>query len=1084
MAEGSKEARPGAARHGSPDAAGRPVLRAVRDTPTCADELTVPWAELHTHSGFSFLQGACDPAELVEEAARLGVGVLGLTDRDGLYGARRLEGAARRAGVRTVFGAELSLQAHELGRVVVLARSTEGFRRLSAALSAAQLAGAKGAPVYDLAALSAAARHDGWAVLTGCPRTGPADPGGPGGEAVAEYDDPADVDAVVRRIRRLADVFGRQHVHAELIDHRLPEDSPRNHTLFAAARRTGVRTVASGAVHYAAPRQARLSQALAALRRREDLERAAGHLHPAPTAHLRSGAEMAAWLERFPGVREATLALGEECALDLSALRPRLPGFPVPDGHAEDSWLRRLVQAAGVERYGPPPGDNPSAREAWRQLEHELGIIGQLGMAGYFLIVHDIVEFARRAGIWCQGRGSAASSLVCHVLGVTAVDPLRHGLLFERFLSVERSEAPDIDIDFEHRRREEVISYVYERYGREHAAQVANVITYRPRLAVRDAARALGYPPERVDELSSRVHHHRPASAGRELPPDVAELAGQLEGLPRHLGIHSAGMVLTRQPVGEFVPVEWATAEGRSVLQGDKDDVEAAGLVKIDLLGLGMLSALHDACDLAARHQGVRHDLGSIPPDDPAVYEMIARADTVGVFQVESRAQMSTLPRLAPEKFEDLVVAVSLIRPGPIQGGSVHPYMRRRAGREKVDYPHPLAERALRRSLGVPLWQEQMMELAVDCAGFTPGEADELRKALSSKRSVERVGELRGRLMRGMARNGIGRRTAERIYHMVEGFSGYGFPQSHAQSMAHLVYASAWLRLHHPAAFTAALLRNQPMGFYSPLSLIADARRRGVEVRGVDVLRSDVRDTLESREAAGEPAIRLGLWHVKGLGEAAAARIVDGRPYTDLADLARRVRLPAAVMETLATAGAFAGLGVGRREALWAAGPLSRADEDTLPGTTPVPEAPALPPMNVVEETFGDLWATGSTTGRHPVEHLRGLLREHAAVPVAEVFTLPDRATAVVGGLVTHRQRPPTAGGVVFLTLEDESGMANIVIRPEVWERYARAVLDHPAVLVHGRVERADGATSVLALRVTALPSLVPAPQPRRGRGG
>ncbi|MBB1243624.1 error-prone DNA polymerase [Streptomyces durbertensis] len=1073
MAEGSEGPRPGA----PAGVERRPVLRAVRGTPEHADELAVPWAELHTHSGFSFLQGACDPAELVEEAARLGVGVLGLTDRDGLYGARRLERAARRVGIRTAFGAELSLESNGLGRVVVLARSTEGFRRLSAELSAAQLAGAKGAPRYDLEALASAARHDGWAVLTGCPQPGPAEAAEAGG------DDPADVDAVVRRIWRLADVFGRQHVHAELIDHRLPEDSARNHTLFAAARRTGVRVVASGAVHYAAPRQARLSQALAALRRREDLERAAGYLHPAPTAHLRSGAEMAAWLERFPGVREATLALGEECALDLSGLRPRLPGFPVPDGHTEDSWLRRLVHTTAVGRYGPPPGDNSPAREAWRQLEHELGIIGQLGMAGYFLIVHDIVEFARRADIWCQGRGSAASSLVCHVLGVTAVDPLRHGLLFERFLSVERSEAPDIDIDFEHRRREEVISYVYERYGREHAAQVANVITYRPRLAVRDAARALGYPPERVDELSRRVHHHRPSGAGRELPPDVAELAGQLEGLPRHLGIHSAGMVLTRQPVGEFMPVEWATAEGRSVLQGDKDDVEAAGLVKIDLLGLGMLSALHDACDLVATHQGVRHDLGSIPPDDPEVYRMIARADTVGVFQVESRAQMSTLPRLAPETFEDLVVAVSLIRPGPIQGGSVHPYMRRRAGREEVDYPHPLAERALRRSLGVPLWQEQMMELAVDCAGFTPGEADELRKALSSKRSVERVGELRGRLMRGMARNGIGRETAERIYHMVEGFSGYGFPQSHAQSMAHLVYASAWLRLHHPAAFTAALLRNQPMGFYSPLSLIGDARRRGIEVRGVDVLRSDVRDTLEPREA-GEPAIRLGLWHVKGLGEAAAARVVAGRPYADLADLARRVRLPAAVMETLATAGAFTGLGVGRREALWAAGPLSQAGEDTLPGTTPVPEAPALPPMNVVEETFGDLWATGSTTGRHPVEHLRGLLRGHAAVPVAEVFALADRATVVVGGLVTHRQRPPTAGGVVFLTLEDESGMANIVIRPDVWERYARAVLDHPAVLVHGRVERADGATSVLALRVTALPSLVPAPPPRRGRGG
>ena len=1064
------------------------------ESPRLNSQVPDDWAELHAHSSFSFLQGASDPAELVAEAARLGVGTLALTDRDGLYGARRLEEAARPAGIRTVFGAELSLQAQGLGSVVVLARTLTGFRRLSAALTEAQLAGAKGAPVYDLSRLASAAAEGHWAVLTGCP-TPSLDASG---DPAPTHAGPPDVDAIVRRLWELSEVFGRAHLHAELVDHRLPEDTLRNHALFTAARRTGVPTVASGAVHYAAPRQARLAQALTALRRREDLANAAGYLHPAPTAHLRSGAEMATWLARFPGVRETTLALGSECAFELSPLRPELPGFPVPMGQTENSWLRQLVHTAATERYGPSPGGSvgSTARAAWRQIEHELGIINGLGMAGYFLIVHDIVAFARRSDIWCQGRGSAASSMVCFVLGITGVDPLRHGLLFERFLSAERSEPPDIDIDFEHRRREEVISYVYERYSRDHAAQVANIITYRPRLAVRDAARALGYAAGRIDEMSRQVHHHQPPGAETEIPGDVKELAAGLDRLPRHLGIHSAGMVLTRQPIGEFMPVEWATAEGRSVLQGDKDDVEAAGLVKIDLLALGMLSALHDACDLISQHHGVSYDLSTIPQDDPEVYAMIARADTVGVFQVESRAQMSTLPRLRPRTFADLVVAVSLIRPGPIQGGSVHPYMRRRAGRERVSYPHPLAKRALERSLGVPLWQEQMMELAMDCAGFSPEEADRLRKALSSKRSAERIAELRGKLLQGMARHGIPARTAEQIYRVIAGFSDYGFPQSHAQSMAHLVYASGWIKRYHPAAFTAALLRNQPMGFYTPLSLIGDARRHGVPVRAVDVELSGVRDGLEparntkpdqpSPEPAGStahdgsaepaepehPAVRLGLLHLRGLGEDAAQTIVDHRPYRDLADFARRTGLPARTLETLATAGAFDSLGTDRREAVWAAGPLSRTDERTLPGTTPVPAAPGLPPMSVIEETFSDLWATGSSAEYHPIEHLRDQLRSYGAYSTAEVFGLRDRTEVVVGGLVTHRQRPPTAKGVVFLTLEDETGMTNIIVLPPVWNRDAKAALDHAAVLVHGRIEHADGATNILASRLTPLPTL------------
>jgi error-prone DNA polymerase len=1051
------------------------------------------WAELHVHSAFSFLRGAADPAELVAEAARLGVGVLALTDRDGLYGARRLADAARPAGIGTVFGAELTLDEAELGTPVVLARDLEGFRRLSAAISAAQLAGAKGAPRYDLHALAAAARGGHWAVLPGCPAPpsaagppsaprlgapsgttpGPAapypgtTPGPPGPPQPAR--DPWQPARAAERLVRLAEVFGADAVHAELTDHRLPGDTVRNDAMAAAARRIGCPVVATGAVHYAVPGQARLAQALTALRRREDLSRAAGHLMPAPTAHLRSAAEMHAAFARYPGVAEATVELGRRCVTDLRALRPELPGFPTPEGYDEDRWLRELAEDACARRFGPRA--DPAAGAAWRQLDHELTVTGELGMAGYFLIVHDIVEHARGSGIWCQGRGSAASSVVCYVLGITHVDPIRHGLLFERFLSAEKAGPPDIDLDFEHNRREEVIQYVYRRYGRGHAAQVANIITYQPRLAVRDAARALGYPPSRIDEMTQRIHHHQPPPPDADVPGDVRELAARLHTLPRHLGVHSGGMVLTRRPIGEIMPVEWATAEGRSVLQGDKDDCAAAGLVKIDLLGLGMLSALHTACDLIAGHHGVRLDLASIPPEDPEVYAMIARAYTVGVFQVESRAQIATLPRLRPENFHDLVVAVSLIRPGPIQGGSVHPYLRRRAGREEITYPHPLARPALERSLGVALWQEQAMRLAIDCAGFSAGRADQLRKALAAKHSVERVARLRETLLRGMRERGIGKGAAEEIYRMIEAFSDYGFPESHAQSMAHLVYASAWIRRYYPAAFTAALLASQPMGFYSPLSLVGDARRHGVTVRGVDIHASHRYAGLEPDpgSAAGQPAIRLGLGTVRGLSARHAERIVSARPFTGMDDLAHRARLPARVLENLAAAGALACLGPARRDALWTAGALTPRRQDTLPGI-PVPGVPAgLPPMTPVEQTFADLRTTGASPDSHPVEHLRPRLARLGAQPAAAVRELPDRAPVLLGGLVTHRQRPPTAKGVCFLNVEDESGMINVIVPPPVLERYEQILVAQPFLLIHGIAERAQGTLNVLAHRLEPL---------------
>ncbi|MEO3976885.1 error-prone DNA polymerase [Streptomyces sp. CAU 1734] len=1019
------------------------------------------WAELHVHSTFSFLQGAADPGALVTEAARLGIGTLALTDRDGLYGARRLTEAAQTAGIATVFGAELTLGDPALGTPVVIARDLEGFSRLSTVISHAQLAGTKGAPRYDLGALTTAAAGGHWTVLPGCP-------------APEERNTIPDVAHVADRLGRLTDLFGAGTVAAELTDHHLPLDSLRNDATYTAARRTGCAVVATGAVHCAHPGQARLTQALTALRRRQTLADAAGHLMPAPTHHLRSGAEMARALTRYPGVLETTLDLGRQTAIDLTRLRPELPGFPTPEGHDEDSWLRHLAETACTRRYGERT--DPGAAVAWRQMDHELTMIIAVGMSGYFLIVWDIVAFAQRSGIWCQGRGSAVSSVVCHVLGISGVDPIRHGLLFERFLHLEKSD-PDIDVDFENGRREEVIQYVYDRYGRAHAAQVANIITYQPRLAVRDSARALGYPTARINEMTRHIHHEPPGPE-TVLPGDVRALAAQLHTLPRHLGVHSGGMVLTRRPLAEFMPVEWATAPGRSVLQGDKDDASAAGFCKIDLLGLGILSALHTACDLITQHHGITYDLATIPPDDPGVYAMIAAADTIGVFQAESRAMMSMLPRLKPETFQDLVIAVSLIRPGPIQGGAVHPYLRRRAGREPVTYAHPLAQPALEKTLGVALFQEQAMRLAIDCAGFSPGAADRLRKAMAAKHSVERVAALRTQLHDGMHARGIDESAATQIIHMIEAFADYGFPESHAQSLAHLVYASAWLRLHYPAAFTAGLLANQPMGFYSPLSLIGDARRRGITVLGPDIHASHTRATLEDDpgSATGQPAIRLGLASVRHLTDESARQIIDNRPYTSLDDLACRTRLPARAYEALATAGALTPLGTGRREALWSASPLAHTHDGQLPGTGQPPEPPELPSMTPAEETTADLWATGASPTSHPVQHTRGHLARLGAAATADIRLLHDQAPVLTGGLVTHRQRPPTAKGTVFLNIEDETGMINVIVPPHVWDRYHQVALDHAGLLIHGTVERAGRAINVLAHRLEPLTLTGPSP--------
>lgn len=1033
------------------------------------------WAELHCHSAYSFLDGASEPEALVAEALARGVGAMAITDHDGMYGVARFAGAARGTGLQTIFGAELSLGLSgrqngvpdpEGRHLLVLARDPEGYAQLAGAITTAQMRGGKGRPDYDLDELAAA--HDGhWAILTGC-RKGLV-------PAALEAGGPA---AAEEELRRLVGRFGREHVFVELIDHDQPLDDARNDALFELAAEVGVEVVASNNVHYAQPGDADLAQVLAAIRATRSLEELAGWLPANGTAHVRSGAEMEARLARFPGVREATVDLAEACTFDLELIRPELPDREVPPGHTDASFLRLEVQKGALQRYGPP---GPDTQHIYAQLEHELQVIEKTNFPGYFLIVHEIVSYCRKKRILCQGRGSAANSAVCYALGITAVDPIAHHLLFERFLTDTRTGPPDIDIDIENGRREEVIQHVYDFYGRERAAQVANVNSYRPRMALRDVARALGYSPGQVDSWSKHIGHHEPLPDDVGIPELLADLVYRMLRLPRHLSIHSGGMVLCDRPVGQVVPVEWATMPGRSVLQWDKDDCAAAGLVKFDLLGLGMLSALRETFDLLRAHHDLDLELHRVPAEDPAVYDMACDADTIGVFQIESRAQIATLPRLKPRNFYDLVIEIALIRPGPIQGGSVHPYLRRRSRKEPVTYPHPSMEAALERTNGVPLFQEQMMQLAIDCAGFNATEADELRQAMSSKRSPERIERLRDRVLSGMAANDIPHDVANDIYGKLFGFASYGFPESHAYSFAHLVYASSWLKRYYPAAFTTALLNNQPMGFYSPQTLVEDARHHGVTIRGVDVNASSDKATLEEHlpvdsdhphaPTTDQPAIRLGLSTVRGLGADVAAAIAAARPFTDIADLVRRVqpRVPLAALEALATAGAFDCFGLDRREALWAVGALAHDRPDQLPGTTPGTEAPALPVMTPIEQTFADLWATGVSPDSHPVQHLRRKLTEWGAVSAATLRDTPNDTRILVGGLVTHRQRPPTAGGVVFLNIEDETGMINVICPPGVWQRHKRIALDSSMLLVDGRLERADGATNLLARRLAPI---------------
>jgi error-prone DNA polymerase len=997
------------------------------------------YAELHAHSNFTFLEGSSHPEELVEAAAALGCAALALTDRDGLYGAVRFSRAAAERKLPGIIGSELTFGDGD--RVTALVENGLGYANLCELISLGQLRGSKGEPRLQLEDFDN--RTGGLVVLAG--------------GAAARH-----------KAHALRERFG-ESLYVELQHHLHAADARRCRETLELARRLHVPYVATNGVFYAAKGDTRLADVLFCVKEKTTLAQAREDalLRPNAEYHLKSPRMMAQIFEGYPEAIANTLVIAERCAFRLERLTGQFPLFPVPDGFTRQSYLRDLVYRGAAERYGAP---FDTAVE--RQLEYELGMIAKADLAGYFLIVWDIVRAAGELGVLCQGRGSAANSAVCYSLGITAVDPIGMDLLFERFMSEGRQEIPDIDVDFAHQDREKVIQYVYDRYGRTHAAMAAEVVTYHTRSAIRDVGKALGLTLAQVDAVA-REYDARESLAGATgvklegpLGERLIALCARIDGFPRHMGIHSGGMVITREPLVRVAPVEWATMRDRTIVQWDKDDLQDLGLIKIDLLGLGMLSLLREAFALHERVTGERLRLHTIPPDDPDTYAMIQRADTIGVFQIESRAQQSMLPRMKPACFYDIVMQVAIIRPGPIQGQMIHPFLRRRSGQEPVSYPHPKLKAVLERTLGVPLFQEQGMRMAVEAAGFSPAEADRLRRAMGHKRSHERMRELYPKLVEGMVDNGIERAAAEQLFHMLEGFADYGFPESHAASFALLAYESAYLKCRYQAVFAAAILNVQPMGFYSTEVLVNDARRHGVTVKPVAVNASEFWSFVD-----GGGALRLGFHVIRGLGEAQRDRLqtaIAQGPFSELRDFAQRTQLEKEAIENLAVAGAFAPWFHSRREAMWALRGLDERETRGELGRLMDVEEPAarFATISPRQETAFDLWSTGISPKVQPIAHMRAELERQNVVPAARLAELPRNLMCKVGGMVITRQRPGTAKGFVFLTLEDETGLVNVIVRPDVYERYRRTIRQSMTVIVEGRLQKESGCIDVLARKV------------------
>ena len=1111
--------------------------------------IAMSYAELHCHTNFSFLDGASHADELVLKAAELGYEALGITDHDGFRGVVKVHQSASELGLPIVYGTEVKMpraldgpeallplpqgggrgeglspghteppsrqgggrgeglspghteppsrrgrirrmhgskpiDVPETDHLVLLAPSPEGYAAISRFVTRGQYRGKKDRPDYSYDEMAEAARQGGLVALTGCHQG-----------AVPRAAALGDLDGALSEASRLREIFA-DRLYVELWHHRMPEDDPRNDLLAEVARKLHLPTVATNNVHYADRRDADLSDVLAAIGGRRTSDLADGFRPATDERYLKDPMEMIQRFVRYPGAVERAAELGKSLAFDLNLVSPQLPDFPMPGAFiTENEYLRHLVFEGAREVY-PGVADEGIDLTARARLEHELGVIEALGFAGFFLVAWDIVVFARSQDIYCQIRGSGADSAVCRCIGLTRVDPIRLQLPFERFLSSERGRPPDIDIDFEAERREEVIQYCYRRYGRERAAMVSNVITYRARSVLQDVGKAFGLTQAQVNALTKFLDTRSPQHLRDEidLPSGLTsdliyDICRRLDGFPRHLGIHSGGMVVAQRPLWEVVPLEWGRMEDRSVLQWDKDDCAAMGIVKFDLLALGAMNGLHMSVDVIREVHGVDIDLATIP-QEPVIYDMLTRSDTVGVFQVESRAQMATLPRMKPKTFYDLAIEVALIRPGPIQGHSVHPFLRRRNGEEPIRYPHPSAEPILKKTLGVPIFQEQLMELARVCAGFTAGQSDRLRQAMTHKRSDEAMARLREEVYGGMASKGIFGKPADEIWDKLQGFASFGFPESHSVSFAYIVYASAWLKYHWPAEFFTGLLNAQPMGFYTPNSLVQDAQHHGVTVLSPDVNVSWFDCTVEphdapvddlvdylgmqwrrGRGALSDPirpavALRIGLRYVRNLGEAditriEAARMVGG-PFFSPEDLAQRTGLAVDAFEALAASGALTVFGIERREGIWAAGALGGVGPDrlALAGGT---KAPNLPEMSSVETMQADLWSTGIAT-THPVSFLRAALSERGCLTTAESLRMHKHGfRARVGGVITHRQRPGTANGVRFLNLEDETGLLNIVVMPQVWEANYEIARKAIGVVISGVLKFRDGVTNLVA---------------------
>jgi error-prone DNA polymerase len=996
------------------------------------------YVPLWVKSNHSFLEGASFPEELVERAHALGLRALAIADRDGVYGLVRAHMRAKELGIQLLTGAQLTIDiGGDTHRLIALTKTRRGYADLCRAISLGHARCEKGTSLLEIRALK-------------------------------EVQDVFFLCTTPELLHALHPTHGPSSLFALCARHLSDREKPREKTLRSTAKELDVQPVGANEVLYHDKARRPLQDILACIRAGKAISEA-GHAIRGNAEHdLKPFDEVARLFKDDPTSLRRTLDIAEQCTFSLDDIRYRYPEEHLPSGQTEQGWLSELTFRGARSRYkGKVPADVRA------QIDRELQIIRKLDYGGYFLTMYEIVEYCRRNDILCQGRGSAANSAVCFCLGITAIDPVRMDLLFERFLSIERSEPPDIDLDIEHDRREEVIQHVYEKYGRRYAAMVANIIRYRIRSAVRDVGKALGL--SRTDlETTTRLLQHRDDVLDPELLREAGlernapathhlwSLSSQVLDFPRHLSIHPGGFLLGHRPVDEIVPIEPATMAGRTVIQWDKYDVDNLALFKVDLLGLGALTCIHHAFDLLDRHKGLSLEVATVPAKDKATYDMVSKGDTVGVFQIESRAQMAMLPRLQPRTFYDLVIEVAIVRPGPIQGDMVHPYLRRRKGEEEIIYPHPKLERILRKTLGVPIFQEQVMKLAVEAAGYTPGEADQLRRDMAAWRKSGRIEKHRTRMIPRMIAQGIPEEFADRVFSQIRGFGEYGFPESHAASFALLAYVTAWLRCHHHEAFTCAILNSQPMGFYTPATLVEDAKRHGVDVRPIDVNKSRWDCTLEE-SGSSSFAVRMGLRYVKGLGAVERARLEAAEPpYPNLATFVRRTRLNKKALHALAEAGAYECFGLNRRDAIWQVRSLSRFTRDSLP-LEPASSQVSFASLAEDDKVIWDYRSSHHSTRGHPMRGLRHTLCSRGIPDAVTIQRSAHGDELEYVGMVICRQRPGTASGVTFFTLEDETGFVNVVVWKQVFDRHAAVAKTAALLGVTGEIQRADGVVHLIA---------------------